>query len=197
MYDIYMDSFSSPEFLKSLKNREASAISALVNKYNKTLYNAAFGMGMNSDQTQEVVQEVWASFFENIENFEGRSHIRTYLFGFLYNKAKEFWRTKKRHSEHEEYDVLVDSQYDGSGHWQAKPVDPEEFAAQTQTIGKIEECMEGLKDIQQKAFHLKEVLGLSGEEICNILDTSHTNLRVLIFRAKQRLRICLEGLVKR
>ena len=188
-----MDNFSSPQFLESLKRRDSQAISALVEKYNKTLFNAAYGMGMDQNQVEEVVQEVWASFFASIEKFEGRSHIRTYLFGFLYNKAKEFWRTKKKHTDLEEYDTLVDGQYDETGHWVNRPKDPEKFASEVQTLEKVEDCMKGLKEIQQKAFHMKEVLGFSGEEICNILDTSHTNLRVLIFRAKQRLRICLEG----
>ncbi len=188
-----MDNFSSPKFLKALQDRDPSAISLLVDKYNKTLFNAAFGLGLNRDQAEEVVQDVWASFFENISKFEGRSHIRTYLFGFLYNKAKEFWRAKKKHSELDEFDTVIENQFDQYGHWVDSPKSPEKFAAQAQSLDKIEECMNGLKHIQKQAFLLKEVEGFTGEEVCNILETTHTNLRVLVFRAKQKLRTCLEG----
>ncbi|MCO4793715.1 MAG: RNA polymerase sigma factor [Bacteriovoracaceae bacterium] len=184
--------FSSSEFIDQLKSGDEKAIAALVKKYNKTLFNAALGQGVSVEFAEEVLHRTWAAFFENIQKFEGRSHIRTYLFGILYNKCKEFWREKKKYIDNEEYDPVVDSSYQDGG-WTYFPVETDKFVEATQTFEKIEECMEGLSPNQKMAFHLKEVQEEDTSEICNILGVSDTNLRVLIYRAKNRLRKCLEG----
>lgn len=184
--------FSSPEFINQLKSGDPEAIKNVVEKYNRTLFNAALGQGVSPEHAEEVVHHTWTAFFEALPRFEGRSHIRTFIFGILYNKCKEFWREKKKHIDNEEYDPIVDSSYDNGG-WTYFPVETDKFVEATQTFEKIEECMEGLPPNQRMAFHLKEVQEEESSEICNILGVSDTNLRVLIYRAKNRLRKCLEG----
>lgn len=188
--------FSSTEFLDKLKRSEPEAVSLVVNAYNKQLYNACLGMGLDPIQSEEVLQSCWQSFFESVSKFEGRSHIRTFIFGILYNKAKEFWRKSKKHTQNDEFDTILENQFESDGHWAYSPVNPEEFVDKTQTMDQIEECMKGLNEQQRMAFHLKEVVGETTEEICNILDISNTNLRVLIHRAKNKLRTCLESWMK-
>jgi RNA polymerase sigma-70 factor (ECF subfamily) len=91
------------------------------------------------------------------------------------------------------YDPVVDGQFDGGNQWTYSPVEPHRFSEATETMGLIEECMEGLTEQQKMAFYLREVEGESTDAVCNILSVTNTNLRVLIYRAKNRLRKCLEG----
>ena len=184
--------FSSEEFITLIKKRDSEAISELVKKYNKVLFNAALGQGLSAEFSEEVLQNTWSAFFENVERFEGRSHIRTYLFGILYNKCKEFFREKKKYIDLDEYDPIVDSSFE-KGHWTYEPVETEKFVEATETLKEIEECLKGLSPNQRMAFSLKEVEGENNESICNILGVSSTNLRVMIYRGKNRLRKCLEG----
>jgi RNA polymerase sigma-70 factor, ECF subfamily len=184
--------FSSIEFLDLLRSRDAEAIEALVHKYNKTLFNTALGQGLSAEFAEEVLQNTWAAFFLQIERFEGRSHIRTYLFGILYNKCKEFFREKKKYIDLDEYDPVVDSSFQ-AGAWTYDPVETERFSLATETLENIEECLNGLSPNQRMAFSLREIDGEDNDSICNILGVSATNLRVLIYRGKNRLRKCLEG----
>ena len=190
------NNFSSTDFLNKLKRSEPQAISDIVKAYNQTLYNTCLGMGLDNLQSEEVLQNCWQSFFESVHKFEGRSHIRTYIFGILYNKAKEFWRSYKKHSHNDEYDSVIENQFESNGHWKVSPLNPEEFLERSQTMEQIQTCMNGLNEQQRLAFHLKEVVGETSDEICNILGISNTNLRVLIHRAKNRLRVCLESWMK-
>jgi RNA polymerase sigma-70 factor, ECF subfamily len=184
--------FSSEEFIQKLKSGDPESVRGVVEKYNRTLFNAALGQGVSAEFAEEVVHHTWTAFFESLSRFEGRSHIRTFIFGILYNKCKEFWREKKKHIDNEEYDPIVDSSYQDGG-WSYYPVEVDKFVEATQTFEKIEECMQGLPPNQRMAFYLKEVEEEESAQICNVLGVSDTNLRVLIYRAKNRLRKCLEG----
>tara|TARA_R110002072_G_scaffold534_7_gene4133 strand:- start:37437 stop:38030 length:594 start_codon:yes stop_codon:yes gene_type:complete len=184
--------FSSPEFLNKLKDRDHDAVESLVKTYSSHLVNASFGLGLNESDAQELVQNVWGTFFQNIQNFEGRSHIRTYLFGILYNKAKELYRERNKHTSDIDLNTYFEDKFDDTGHWALTPKKPEEFIESIQTSGIIESCLNKLPEKQRMAFYLKEVDGASTEEVCNVLKVSATNLRVILFRTKAKLRDCVE-----
>ena len=72
-------------------------------------------------------------------------------------------------------------------------MDPEQFLISAETVGRIEECLEKLPPNQKMAFVLKEVEEQESAEICKVLEVTTTNLGVLLFRARNRLRDCLEA----
>ncbi len=119
--------FSAIEFIDKLKARDEESITLLVKKYNKVLYRAAMSQGLSDDQVEEVLQSTWDAFFMGIERFQNRSHIRTYLFGILYNKIKEYWRSQHRFVDVEDLDALVDNQFDKNNQWAYNPIEPEKF----------------------------------------------------------------------
>lgn len=184
--------FSSPEFLEKLQSQDHQAIEQLVSAYTTHLVNAAFGMGFGESDASELVQTVWATFFQKVPSFEGRSHVRTYLFGILYNKGKELYRERNKHTSELDVHSFFEDNFDDTGHWVKKPHTPDEFVNQVQTIGIIEDCMNRLPEKYRVAFHMKEVEETRSEEICNILDISATNLRVILYRAKAKLKDCVE-----
>lgn len=186
--------FSDPEWICSLKRRDKLPCEQIVKAYTDHLYKAALGMGLDHNESNELVQATWLSFFESLPKFEGRSHIRTYLFGILYNKFKELLRKKKRHQASEFSDELMDAQmdFDGTGHMNSAPLDPESFQIASEKMDVISQCLDSLPKKQRLAFVLKEVECQSSRGICNILDISITHLGVLMYRAKNKLRICIE-----
>lgn len=187
-------SFSSPDFVRQLQMRGEEAITAVVKAYTSHLFRAALGLGFNASGANELVQAVWNTFFEVLPNFKGGSHIRTFLFGILYNKAKEQRRDNARYQlKDEAIDESFDAHFDEGGRWRQPPMDPEKFLLSAETMGRIEECIEELPHNQKMAFVLKEVEDQESTEICKVLEVTTTNLGVLLFRARNRLRDCLEA----
>lgn len=187
------DNFSSPTFIEQLKKKEPEAVEALVKKYNTILFRGALAQLKDPVVSEELLQDTWSAFFDAIDRFEGKSHIRTFLFGILYNKIREKRRDQARFVDLETPDPILETQFSENGDWRDSPISPEAFAKAGQDKIALEDCLEGLGENQRQAFYLKEVLGESTEDICKILDVSVTNLGVLVYRAKNRLRKCLEA----
>lgn len=188
--------FSSPEFVLRLIGLDHLAVEQVVRAYTGHLYKASLGLGFNEDEASELVQDVWGVFFDVLPKFRARSHIRTFLFGILYNKAKELRREKEKFSTTDPIEYVVENRFQDNGRWQNRITDPERFLMATQTMGIIENCLEALPHTQRMAFSLREVDDFGTAEICKILEVTSTNLGVLIFRAKNRLRECIESKIK-
>jgi len=185
--------FNSTEFLDRVRGRDSSAIEILVRKYTETLYKAALGLGFNPVISEELVQSVWGTFFDVAPTFQGRSHVRTFIFGILYNKASELRREQKKLNDHDPIDEIMESKFKPNGHWAKPPLDPESFMVASETLDLIQKCIDALPLNQRMAFCLKEIDDHGSSDICKILEISVTNLGVLLYRAKNRLRECIEG----
>lgn len=188
--------FSSSEFVQRLVKLEHGPIEEVVRAYTNHLFKGALGMGFSDNEASELVQNVWGTFFDVLPNFQAKSHIRTFLFGILYNKAKEFKRDKAKINKHETIDSVMEERFDESGNWKNHIAEPEQFLVASQTIDIIEKCLEGLPLNQKMAFCLKELEDYGTLEICNILEVTSTNLGVLLYRGKNRLRECIEAKIK-
>ncbi|PIT99458.1 MAG: hypothetical protein COT74_10690 [Bdellovibrionales bacterium CG10_big_fil_rev_8_21_14_0_10_45_34] len=185
--------FSHPDFLLLLKNRDSAAVSKLVTAYTEHLYKAALGLGFDEPNSEELVQRVWSTFFDVVASFEGRSHIRTFIFGIMYNKASELRREEKKYSANDPIEEVMESRFAEDGHWANPPTDPEKFMASTQMMALIQKCIDRLPLSQRMAFCLKEIDDHGSSDICKILEVSVTNLGVLLYRARNRLRECIES----
>jgi len=179
--------------LADLKKRDPKAITAVVNRHTGDLLRGAFGLGWRQAEAEELVQETFVTFLDVVERFKGHSTIRTFLFGILYNKSKERGRKRSRELATDPVDAVFENRFNFIGHWKAgNPQGPEDAAMTGETAEVIAECMEGLGETQRAAFHLKEVEHEDAASVCNILDVSGTHLRVLLFRARNKLRDCIE-----
>ncbi|MBI2605074.1 MAG: sigma-70 family RNA polymerase sigma factor [Deltaproteobacteria bacterium] len=186
-------SLSSPLFLNRLRNRDAGAIETVVKSYTEHLYRGALGLGFDAHLARELVQSVWTTFFDVVGTFEGRSHVRTFIFGILYNKASELRRENARFDSVDPIEKILESRFDVSGKWSQPPVDPEKFLMASQTMALIQKCLDSLPLMQRMAFYLKEIDEHGSSDICNILKVTVTNLGVLLYRARNRLRECIES----
>lgn len=180
--------------IEKLRKRDPVALEALVRQHTKHLYKACLGLGFNEVESEDITQSVWITFFDVVAQFEGRSTVRTFLFGILYNKASEHRRQVARAEATENIEDVLDAHFDSKGHWMVahSPVHPDKFLESAQTMSLIAKCLELLPTSQKMAFLLKEVEDEMTDEICKILSVTATNLGVLLFRARVQLRECVD-----
>lgn len=180
--------------IKSLKERESKTLESLVRLYTSHLFKACLGLGFSDHEADDITQSVWVTFFDVVHQFEGRSSIRTFLFGILYNKASEYRKQNRRAEATENIEDMLDAHFDERGHWilSHSPVSPERFMESSQTLAIISKCLELLPLNQRMAFVMKEIEEDMTEEICKILNVTVTNLGVLLFRARNQLRECID-----
>lgn len=179
--------------LDNLKERKSKAVAQIVEEHTAVLLRGALGRGLPLADAEELVQETFVAFLKAVDRFEGRSSVRTFLFGILYRKAMERGRKVSRELATDPIDQVFEGRFGkANGMWINPPKGPDENALIKETGALIEECLGGLTEDQRSTFHLKEVDHLSTAEVCNVLDISVTNLRVLLFRARNKLRECLE-----
>ncbi len=183
---------SDPALAGRIRERDSEAIETVVRAFLPQVLRAAGGAGLNPDQAAEVTQATFTTFLESANRFEGRSHVRTWLFGILYRKIAEARRGFAKDRRMDDIDEVFESRFDDRGGWARPPraADAELFAKEARR--EIADCLHSAPTAQQMAFQLREVEELSTEEICNILDVSRTNLGVMLHRVRNRVRECLE-----
>ena len=178
--------------IEDLRSRKPEVLTALVDDNLPNLLAGALALGLSRVDAEEVVQETFVAFLSGLDRFEGRSSLRTYLFGILYHKAANLRAKNRREEATDDIEAVFDARFAADGMWSRPPRGPEEEVLDGEIREWVQRCAEGLSDDQRAVFFLKEVDGEEPEAICNALGVSTTNFRVLLHRAKLKLRECLE-----
>ena len=178
--------------LALLQARDPGTLAAVVQDHARPLYRAARGMGFREEEAEDLVQDVLTTFLETLDRFEGRSQIRTWLFGILHRKVFERRRDSYRDERHDPIDEVFESRFDTNGKWNRPPEDLQQLLESKQIGAAIEQCLDGLPAAQREVFVLREMEGAQTREICKILCITATNMSVLMHRARTRLRECIE-----
>ncbi|XQU08038.1 sigma-70 family RNA polymerase sigma factor [Halomonas sp. LY9] len=152
---------------------------------------------------EDAVQETLLTAFEKSATFEGRSEFETWVFGILKFKILDQLRHQKKQGRWQPLDDdlnddTLDRLFEANGHWQpnARPSDwgqPEQLLENQRFWQVFDACMLALPDNVARIFSLRELMGLSTEEICKETGVSDTNCWVILHRARLRLRECLES----
>jgi RNA polymerase sigma-70 factor (ECF subfamily) len=192
MFAITHDGFSRPEFLALLRSRNEAAMQRMVNTYLPQILRAARGAGLNLQNAEDVCQSTFVTFIEKIDEFEGRSHVRTWLFGILYRKISEMRRSASREGSAESIDQIMEDRFKTDGHWQQPPRGADMATYEGEVRKHLANCLEGISTDQRMAFVLREVEELDTQEICLTMEISRSNLGVLLYRSRNLLRECLE-----
>ena len=183
-----------PEFAARIRAADAQAFEAVVHAYLDQVLRTARGAGLDPQAAEDVTQSTFLTFMEAAPRFEGRSHVRTWLFGILYKKIAEARRGARRELATERIDEKMEQRFLADGSWGRPPAPMDLQVHNKQVMAGIQECLEGVSTQQRMAFVLREVVGLPTKEICKILGVTVTNLGVMFFRCRNTLRECLEEL---
>lgn len=182
-----------PEFPARIRAREPAALQAVVRAYLPQIVRAARGAGLGTQEAEDVAQDTFTTFIQSASRFEGRSHVRTWVFGILYRKISERRRHLDRDRRMDAIDDVVESRFNAAGSWSQPPRSADASLDSREVREQIEGCLDASPTRHRMAFVLREVEGLSTQEICKILDVTATNLGVMLHRVRNRLRECLEA----
>ena len=181
------------DFATLIREQDAAALQEVVRRYLPQTLRAARGAGLGPQLAEDVAQDTFVTFIETAPRFEGRSHVRTWLFGILYKKIAAARRGLRRDQEMDNIDDIFEQRFDAAGSWirPPQPVDAATYDAEVRQ--GFESCLQQVPTQQRMAFVLREIEELGSEEICKILEVTRTNLGVLLHRVRNRLRECLEA----
>jgi RNA polymerase sigma-70 factor (ECF subfamily) len=196
-----------PRELDALRSGDEEAFLALVHRHHMAMVRVAQIYVSRRDVAEEVVQEAWLGVLRGLDRFEGRSSLKTWLFRIVTNLAKTravregrtipFSALRNPDSvpepavEPERFRRPDDPRW--PGHWASKPTEwPEQRLLRGETRERIEQAIEALPDNQRAVITLRDVEGWSADEVCNALQLSETNQRVLLHRARSKVRAALE-----
>ncbi len=198
------------DLVERLRRGEESAFTWLVDRYHGSLLRLALAHVADRETAEEVVQETWLGVLEGVDRFEGRSSFRTWVFRILTNKAKTRGVRESRHVTFSDMAPLDDepdepavdpSHFRSQGHWAdywstyPQPWDertPERVLLSQEATAWLEEAIEALPRNLRQVLIMRDVEGLDSKDICAILDITETNQRVLLHRARSRVRRALE-----
>jgi len=195
------------ETVAALRRGEHAAFTSLVRAYQPAFLRLAQAWVREAAAADEVVQQAWLSSLEALSTFEGRSSLKTWLFGIVINVARSHVRARRRLVPISALVIeeAVDtptvepgrffSEGEWVGHWSEGPSpfpSPDDALERQRLRGLLARAIGDLPPLQQQVLLLCDVEGLNGEETCNILGMSGTHQRVLLHRARAKARAWLE-----
>jgi len=195
--------------LARLRQGDEGAFDELVTRHHSALIRMAMGYVADREVAEEVVQDTWMAVIEGLDRFQGRSSLRTWIFGIMIHKAKDRGVREKRHTNFssfesldEESDDMIDpSRFhqtgEWAGHWAFPPQPwddqtPEKLLASQQAVNAMNKAIEALPQTLKDVLILRDVEGVEAKEACDILKISETNLYVRLHRARERVRQAVE-----
>jgi RNA polymerase sigma-70 factor, ECF subfamily len=195
------------DLLTRLRAGDERAFEVLVHKHHRTMLAVARQYVSTRAVAEEVVQEAWLGVLKGIDRFEGRSSLGTWILRILVNTAKT---RGVREARIVPYAALAGPDDEGSveperfrgpgdqypGGWWAFPEDwtrlPEPALLQRETLKVVADAIELLPPLQRSVITLRDVQGCGAEEACALLELTDGNQRVLLHRARSRVRAALE-----
>ena len=198
----------SPEdalLVEGLRAGDEAAFAAVMRMYGRGMLRVAEMYVSSRAVAEDVVQEAWVGVLRGIGRFEGRSSLKTWLYRIVANTAKT---RGVRESRSVPFSSLGDDEDEGTvdadrflgsgdrfpGHWAVPPQAwaPEGRLLADETLGVVERAIDKLPPAQRAVITMRDVQGFTSEEVCNALDLTETNQRVLLHRARAKVRRALE-----
>lgn len=174
--------------LTALKRGDKHAFALMVDAHSDKIYRLALKMLGNEQDAEDVLQEVFIKAFKNIQGFEGRSKVSTWLFRIAVNESLMLLRKRKGVT------VDIDQEYEtNDGELMPRQITdwcclPEKELMSGETRQAIDLAIQSLSDANRAAFLLRDVEGLSTQDAAEVLNISESALKVRLMRARLALR---------
>jgi RNA polymerase sigma-70 factor (ECF subfamily) len=193
-------------FVAALREGDEVAFAHLVDRYHAAMVRVARSYVASKQAAEDVVQDAWLGLIQGLDRFEGRSSLKTWLFRIVINKAMTRGEREARSvpfSSLPPDEPSVDNdRFVASGRWSgwwrsenAVSSVPDRVVLAKETRVMIDEVIATLPHNQRLVITLRDVEGFSSEEACDLLGVSEANQRVLLHRARSRIRSALEDYV--
>ncbi len=193
----------------ALRAGDEAAFMDLVEHYQPAMLRIARMYVASRAVAEEVVQDAWVGVLRGLDRFEGRSSLRTWVFRILVNTAKSrgqresrsipfssVWAPDPDAEPAVELERFLADAHGAPGSWATAPSSwatvPEDRMLSLETLERVGRAIDALPPNQREVIRLRDVLGWSSPEVCNALEISETNQRVLLHRARAKVRRALE-----
>ncbi len=196
--------------VSALRAGDEAAFGFLIDTYYGPLLRLAMAHVPSRAVAEEVVQETWQGVLESLPRFEGRSSLKTWMFRILTNRAKTRGQRERRYESMDSGDGQGDGNDEGwreperfiqagslTGHWSSLPSmwdeeTPEKLLLSKESRALVQQAISALPPVQRQVITLRDIDELDSKEVCNILEVTETNQRVLLHRARSRVRKIIE-----
>jgi RNA polymerase sigma-70 factor (ECF subfamily) len=186
--------------LERLRSGDEFAFEELVALHDGALHRVARTFVRTDAAADDVVQETWLGVVRGLQTFEGRSSLRTWIFKILVNRARTRATRDARSLPFSALEsnirpAVEPAAFGADGRWSSAPArldaDPETGLLSRELRGHLLDAVERLSPDQRAVITLRDLVGLPASEVCDLLDVSDGNQRVLLHRARARVRTAL------
>lgn len=182
------------ELLAQLRAGDEGAFVALVTQYQTRMLRLAESVVSSRSVAEEVVQDTWLAVIKGVDRFEGRSSFKTWLFHILLNRARS--TAGKEHRTTPLPNDGEDDRFDRSGAWSNPPVpwadQVDDRLVADRLARRVHELLPSLPDSQRQVVVLRDIEGLASADVASLLGVTDGHQRVLLHRARTRIREHLE-----
>jgi RNA polymerase sigma-70 factor (ECF subfamily) len=192
--------------VEALRRGDEQAFASLVRRHHASLLRLAMSYVATREQAEDAVAETWLGVLKGIDRFEGRSSLKTWIFRILVNRAKTKGVREQRsvpfsslgtEGDGGEAEPSVDpGRFAPAGNWSAPPQSweglPEERLLSAEAKAVVDDAIARLPDMQRAVITLRDVQGFTAEEARDVLGLTEVNQRVLLHRARSKVRARLE-----
>jgi len=189
--------------LAALRSGDDAAFRALIQTHHGPMVRLAMTYVRDSGLAEEVVQEAWLTCLRSLDKFEGRSSLKTWIYGIVMNIARSRKRRESRvltfaslwqRDDSDSRRPTVEARrFGGDGMWSSPPDSwPESKVVSGETLLRVKAAIESLPMKQREVITLRDVAGLDATEVCGLLSISAENQRVRLHRARAAVRKMLE-----
>jgi len=198
---------SDEEVVAALRRGDEAAFLSLVNCHRPAMLRVAALYVRGRAEAEEAVQEAWVGVLHGLGRFEGRGSLKAWIFGILVNCARSHAERERRslpfsalETTGSDAEPAVPGErflQDGerwAGHWASPPEPwPDAAAESGELVALVGRAMEQLPEAQRTVMALRDVDGWESAEVCQLLGLSEVNQRVLLHRARARVRAYVEA----
>ena len=199
------------QLIADLRAGDEKAFARLIEAHHSAMVRVAKGYVPSRAVAEEVVQDTWVAVLKGLDGFEGRSSLKTWIYRILLNQAMTRGQRERRSVPFsalsdpgsEPAEPSVDpGRFRGPGEpnpggWSRPPRRwegaPEERLLSGETLSEVAKAIDALPPSQREVIVLRDVEGFTSREVCNVLEITETNQRVLLHRARSKVRRALEG----
>jgi RNA polymerase sigma-70 factor, ECF subfamily len=194
--------------VERLRSGDEEAFMSLVDRLQPTMLRVARMYVSSATVAEEVVQEAWLGVLTGIDRFQGRSSLRTWILRIVSNIAKTRGQRESRSVPFASLagddldapafdpDRFLGAGEEWAGHWSTVPADwaamPEQRLTASETLADVRRAIDALPPMQAEVIRLRDVLGWTSQEVRNALEITETNQRVLLHRARAKVRRAIE-----
>jgi RNA polymerase sigma-70 factor (ECF subfamily) len=192
---------SDQQLVAAIRRGDEDAFVDLVTRYNASMVRLARTFVSSKAVAEDVVQETWLAVIQGIDRFEGRSSLKTWLFRILTNRAKTRGERDGRQvpfssTRRSDGEPAVDPDRFTDGAWNSLPaaVPASDDVLVSKEFHKlVGAAVTKLPDGQRAVITMRDIEGFSSDEVCSLLNISEGNQRVLLHRARSKVRAAVEG----